>query len=57
MSGGINANRKYAQDLPWKLSFSVPESLRVAIDTARKDQSRTAWIIEACEAYLKREAT
>ena len=54
---GVNANRKYAQDLPWKLSFSVPESLRVAIDTARKDQSRTAWIIEACEAYLKREAT
>ena len=52
---GVNANRKYAQDLPWKLSMSIPESLRVAIDTVRGDQSRTAWVIEACEAHLKRE--
>lgn len=51
---GVNANRKYALDLPWKLSISVPESLRVAIDTARGDQSRTAWVIAACMEYLKR---
>lgn len=55
MSGGVNANRKYAQDLPWKLSMSIPESLRVEIDRARGDQSRTAWVIEACEAYLGRQ--
>jgi len=52
-AGGVNANRRYSQDPPWKLSVSIPESLRVAIDVQRGEQSRTAWIIEACEAWLE----
>jgi len=54
MSGLTNANRKYTTDPPKaRVSLHLPEEIAAAIDTKRGEQSRNAWIADACVQKLK----